>query len=89
MAGGSEGERVVWKHVQRARSEFSGEHQLAEYVARLSPEELSEILASSPHRLPRLAASHAECRVEAEEERGFVEVMRDWALYTLSGLEGG
>lgn len=87
VADGSDSERSAWGHLQRARREFRGEHQLAEYVARLTPAELAEILASTPHRLPHLAANHAECRVEATEERGFVEVMRAWALYTLSGLE--
>lgn len=89
MADGSDSERVAWKHLQRARTEFRGEHQLAEYVARLNPEELAEILASSPRKLSRLAANHPECRVQAGEEREFVEVMRVWTLYTLSGLEGG
>lgn len=79
---------VVWRHLQRAREEARGEHQLSEYVAGLAPAELAEILAASPG-LPLLASHHAECRVEAGEERSFVEVMRVWALYTLSGLEGG
>jgi len=78
-----------WRHVQRARREFRGEHQLAEYVASITPAELAEILQSSPVELPRLARNHAECRVEAGEEREFVQVMRTWALYVLSGLEGG
>lgn len=81
--------RVAWEHLQRARRESRGEHQLGEYVARLEPAELAEILAASPCVLPLLATRHAECRVEAGEGRDFVEVMRAWALYTLSGLEGG
>lgn len=83
------GASVVWQHLQRAREESRGEHQLGEYVARLAPAELAEILAASPGGLSLLAGHHAECRVAAGEERDFVEVMRVWALYTLSGLEGG
>lgn len=90
MSGaGVGGTALVWEHLRRAREQSRGEHQLGEYVARLGPAELAEILAASPRGLPLLASHHAECRVGAGEERDFVEVMRVWALYTLSGLEGG
>jgi hypothetical protein len=81
--------RLVWEHIQRAREKFRGEHQLAEYVAGLSPEECARILAASPTGLPALARSRDGCRVGADEARGFVEVMRTWTMYVLSGLEGG
>jgi hypothetical protein len=80
---------LVWEHVQRARERFRGEHQLEEYVAGLSPEECARILAASSRGLPALARNHDRCRVGKEEERDFVEVMRTWALYVLSNLEGG
>jgi hypothetical protein len=80
---------LVWEHIQRARERFRGEHQLEEYVAGLAPEECARILAASPRGLPALARDYDRCRVGAVEERGFVEVMRTWALYVLSGLEGG
>lgn len=89
MADNRDSERVAWKHIQRARTELRGEHQLAEYVARLTSGELAEILDSTPSKLSRLTANHPECRVQAGEEREFVEVMRVWTLYTLSELEGG
>lgn len=88
-SGGNAGPDATWKRLERARARSRGEHQLSEYVSELSPAELAEILAASPRGLPLLASHHAECRVQAGEERDFVEVMRVWALYTLSGLEGG
>jgi hypothetical protein len=80
---------LVWEHIQRARERFRGERQLEQYVAGLSPEECARILAASPRGLPALARNHDRCRVEADEARGFVEVLRTWTLYVLSGLEGG
>jgi hypothetical protein len=81
--------RLVWEHVLRARERFRGERQLERYAAGLPPEECARILAASPRGLPALARNHDRCRVEADEARGFVEVMRTWALYVLSGMEGG
>lgn len=81
--------RLVWEHIQRARERFKGEHQLEEYAAGLSPEACARILAASPVGLPVLAHAHDACRVGQNERRGFIGVLRTWALYVLSGMEGG
>lgn len=80
---------LVGRHVRRAREDFRGEHQLAEYVSTLDLAECARILAASPTGLPELASRREECRVGADEERGFEEVIRTWTLHVLSGLEGG
>lgn len=82
-------ERSVSEHVRRAHETVRGEHQIAEYVARLEVEECARILASDPGSLPRLAALRDECRVGLREERSFEEVIRTWTEAVLSGAEGG
>lgn len=77
------------RHIFRAHESVKGEHQLAEYVARLDIGECAGILAADPEGLPLLAALRAECRVGPDEERSFEEVIRTRAEYTLSGVEGG
>jgi hypothetical protein len=83
------GERTIGRHVRMAHATFKGEHQIAEYVARLEIEECARILAAAPDGLPRLAARRDECRVGPGERRGFEEVIRIWTEYVLSGAEGG
>lgn len=82
-------EGLTARHLRRAHEESRGEHQIAEYVARLDLGECVEVLGASPTGLPTLAARREECRVGAEEERSFEEVIRTWTLHVLSGLEGG
>ncbi|HET7271407.1 MAG TPA: hypothetical protein VFI90_10025 [Rubrobacter sp.] len=82
-------DRSVGEHVRRAHDTIRGEHQIAEYVARLKVEECARILASDPHGLPRLAALRDECRVGPGEARSFEGVIRAWTEAVLSGAEGG
>jgi hypothetical protein len=91
MAGEPEarGAETLGRHIRRAREEYRGEHQFAEYVSALDVGECARILAASPTSLPALAALREECRVGADEERDFEEVIRTWTLHVLSGLEGG
>jgi hypothetical protein len=77
------------EHVKRAHVAVRGEHQIAEYVARLEIEECARILASDPGGLPRLATLRDECRVGVGEERSFEGVIRAWTEAVLSGVEGG
>ena len=79
---------INW-HLGEAHEDFRGEHQLADYVARLELAECARILQASPTSLASLAALREECRVEAEERRSFEEVIRTWTRHVLSGLEGG
>jgi hypothetical protein len=81
--------REIWRRVQEARTAVRGEHQIAEYVARLEIGECARILASDPDDLPRLAALRDECRVGRNEERSFERVIRTWTEAVLSGAEGG
>lgn len=83
------GAELIGEHVRRAHEEYRGEHQLAEYVAALDVAECARILAASPTGLSALASLREECRVGADERRGFEEVIRTWTLHVLSGLEGG
>jgi hypothetical protein len=80
---------LIARHLRRAHAEVRGEHQLAEYVARLDLGECAEILAFSPIGLETLAARRGECRVGADETRSFEAVIRTWTVHVLSGLEGG
>jgi hypothetical protein len=83
------GEQLFARHLREAHESLRGEHQLADYVARLDLDECARILAASPTSLASLAALRHECRVEADEKRSFEEVIRTWTLHVLSGLEGG
>ena len=83
------GERTIGKHVRMAHATFKGEHQIAEYVARLEIEECARILAAAPEGLPLLAARRDEVRVGAGERRSFEEIIRTWTELVLSGVEGG
>jgi hypothetical protein len=87
--GKGTGERALWRHVREARATARGEHQIAEYVARLEIEECATILASDPGALPRLATLRDECRVGPGEKRSFEAVIRTWTEALLSGAEGG
>ena len=82
-------ERLIWRHIRKARETIKGENQLAEYVARLKLSDCAEILSAGSALLPSFARDHEECRVEEDEERGFEEVIRTWTLHVLSRLEGG
>ncbi len=88
MVEGS-GERLIARHLREAHEGIEGEHKLPEYVARLDLGECARILEASPTSLNSLAARRDECRVGADEERSFEEVIRTWTLHVLSGLEGG
>jgi hypothetical protein len=88
MVEGS-GERLIGQHLREAHEGIEGERQLPEYVARLDLGECARILQASPVDLPTLAARRDECRVGADEERSFEEVIRTWTLHVLSGVEGG
>ena len=92
-ATGSDGETraedVVGWHVRRAHATLKGEHQLAQYVARLGPGECAAILVAVPEGLPQLARLRDECRVGPRETRSFEAVIRTWTLCVLSGAEGG
>jgi hypothetical protein len=83
------GEQLFARHLREAHESLRGEHQLADYVARLDLDECARILAASPTSLASLAALRDECRVEADEKRSFEEVVRTWTLHVLSGEEGG
>jgi hypothetical protein len=87
--GHEAGEQLIGRHLREAHKDSKGERQLAEYVARLDLGECARILEASPVDLPSLAARRDECRVGANEERSFEEVIRTWTLQVLSGLEGG
>ncbi|HSK82916.1 MAG TPA: hypothetical protein VK902_05845 [Rubrobacter sp.] len=69
-------ERTIGRHVRMAHTTVKGEHQLAEYVARLEIAECARILAAAPDALPLLAARRDECRVGPDERRSFEEVIR-------------
>ena len=86
--GEENGERRLRYHLLAAYTFVKGEHQLAEYVARLDLGECARILAASPMPLSTLAARDPASRVGAHEERGFEEVIRAWTLRVLSGVEG-
>ena len=88
MVEGS-GERLIARHLREAHEGVEGERQLSEYVARLDLEECARILGASPVDLASLAARRDECRVGADEERSFEEIIRTWTLHVLSGVEGG
>lgn len=85
---GGGGEERLRYHVLAAHAMIKGEHQLAEYVARLELGECARILAASPMPLSTLAARDPASRVGGEEDRGFEEVIRAWTLRVLSGVEG-
>lgn len=87
--GGEPEERAAWRHIRRAHEEFRGEHQIAEYVARMEIGECARVLAASPEALRSLATLRDDCRVERGESRSFEEVIRAWTLNVLSGTEGG
>ncbi len=82
-------QHIIGSHIRRAHRTIKGEHQLAQYVARLSLNECAEILSVSNIGLSSLATRHPECRVPKEEKRSFEDVIRIWTLYVLSGAEGG
>jgi hypothetical protein len=86
---GGANERTIGEHIRMAHATFKGEHQIAEYVARLEIEECVRILAVAPEGLPQLAALRDECRVGADERRSFEEVIRTWTEFVLSGVESG
>lgn len=79
---------VVGRHVRAAHTRFKGEHQIAQYVARLELGECAGILAAVPDGLPRLARLRDECRVGPWETRSFEAVIRTWTAHLLSGAEG-
>ena len=83
------GKDLVGHHVLRAHATAKGEHQIAEYVARLGLDECAKILAASPRSLPSLVALRDECRVGPDERRSFEEIIRTWTVLVLSGVEGG
>ncbi|HEU4848299.1 MAG TPA: hypothetical protein VFT03_08875 [Rubrobacteraceae bacterium] len=82
-------ERTIGRHVRMAHATIKGEHQLAEYVARLEIGECARILAVAPESLRLLATRRDECRVGPGERRSFEEVIRTWTEFVLSGVEGG
>lgn len=82
------GESRLRCHLLAAYTIVKGEHQLAEYVARLDLGECARILAASPMPLSTLVARDPASRVDADEERGFEEIIRAWTLRVLSGIEG-
>jgi hypothetical protein len=82
------GEERLRYHVLAAYAMIKGERQLAEYVARLDLGECARILAASPVPLSSLAVRDPAARVDRDENRGFEEVIRAWALRVLSGVEG-
>ena len=84
----AEPERSIGDHIRMAHESFSGEHQLAHYVAGLRIEECAGILAQNTTGLSILAARRDECRVGPEERRSFEDVIRIWTLEVLSGIEG-
>lgn len=82
------GEERLRYHVLAAHAMIKGEHQLAEYVARLDLGECARILAASPVPLSVLAVRDPAARVGGDKDRGFEGVIRAWALRILSGIEG-
>jgi hypothetical protein len=82
------GERRVRYHVLAAHATVQGEHQLAEYVAKLELSECARVLAASPIPLSILAARDPASRVGEDEDRDFEGVIRAWTLRVLSGVEG-
>ena len=87
--GGRSESAVVGRHVREAQACFKGEHQIAQYVARLELAECARILGSVLDGLPRLARLRDECRVGSRETRSFEAVLRKWTAHVLSGAEGG
>ncbi len=87
--GGRPRSDVVGRHVREAHARFKGEHQIAQYVARLELGECVRILANVPDGLSRLARLRDECRVDSQETRSFEAVIRTWTAHVLSGAEGG
>jgi hypothetical protein len=81
--------RSVDEHVREAHEAIRGEHQIAEYVARLEVEEYAMIHAFEPGVLPRLAGLRDECCVGANEERSFEGVIGARTEAVLSGVESG
>ena len=75
--------------MREAHATLKGEHQIADYVARLELGECARILAAQPDGLPRLATLRDECRVGQRETRSFEAVIRTWTACVLSGAEGG
>jgi hypothetical protein len=82
-------ERPIGRHVRMAHTTVKGEHQLAEYVARLEIAECARSFATNPDGLPLLAARRDECRVGADDERSCEEVIRTRTELVLSGVESG
>lgn len=80
---------IIGSHIEKAHKTIRGEHQLAEYVTRMSLDECVQVLTASEIRLSSLAANHPQCRVGQREDRSFEDVIRVWTLYVLSGAEGG
>lgn len=83
------GEERLRYHILAAHTMIKGEHQLAEYVAKLELGECARILAASPIPLSTLAARDQASRVDGDEDRSFEEVIRSWTLRVLSGIEAG
>lgn len=82
-------EDPIGRHVRAAHTRFKGEHQIAQYVARLEIGECARILSAAPEYLPQLARLRDECRVGRRETRSFEAVIRTWTAHLLSGAEGG
>lgn len=82
-------QHIIGSHLKKAHRTIRGEHQLAQYVARMGLSECVEVLSVSDIGLASLAARHPECRVPQDEKRSFEDVIRTWTLYVLSGAEGG
>ncbi len=80
---------AIGRHILEAHATLKGEHQIAEYVARLDVGECARILAAVPEDLPRLAGLRDECRVGRNETRSFEAVIRTWTASVLSGAEAG
>jgi hypothetical protein len=82
------GEDRLRYHLLAAHAMVEGEHQLAEYVARLDLGECARILGASPMPLSALASRDSISRMDRDEDRSFEEVIRAWTLRVLSGMEG-
>ena len=82
-------EHIIGRHLRMTHATFKGEHQIAEYAARLEIEECARTLAAAAEGLPILAARRDECRVGPGGERSFEEIIRTWTEFLLSGLESG
>lgn len=80
---------VVGWHVREAHVTVKGEHQIAQYVARLGLGECASILAARPAGLSELTRLRNECRVGPREARSFEAVIRTWTAHVLSAAEGG